>query len=99
MKTGADFIFAGSGAVELTTRKANGIVRGEGWCGNPSDSRPNFFGRQHLTFDKGGKGVGDFRGRVRIWKGWCGARVGAAIYLLSMLCTATEKIGYCDVPD
>ena len=27
---------------------------------NPSGSRPNFFGRQHLTFDKGGKcgGVG-----------------------------------------
>ena len=23
---------------------------------NPSGSRPNFFGRQHLTFDKGGKG-------------------------------------------
>ena len=22
---------------------------------NPSGSRPNFFGRQHLTFDKGGK--------------------------------------------
>ena len=28
---------------------------GEGWCDNPSGSRPNFFGRQHLTFDKGGK--------------------------------------------
>ena len=25
----------------------------EWWCGNPSGSRPNFFGRQHLTFDKG----------------------------------------------
>ena len=24
---------------------------------NPSGSRPNFFGRQHLTFDKGGKNV------------------------------------------
>ncbi len=64
MKTGADFIFAGSGAVELATRKANGMVRFcEGWvrneglltevsekrkgygkCGNPSGSRPNFFG-------------------------------------------------------
>ena len=33
-----------------------GIVRfWEEWCGNPSGSRPNFFGRQHLTFDKGGK--------------------------------------------
>jgi len=33
-----------------------GLVRGEGWwCGNPSGSRQNFFGRQHLTFDKGGK--------------------------------------------
>ena len=26
---------------------------GNGWCDNPSGSRPNFFGRQHLTFDKG----------------------------------------------
>ena len=30
-----------------------GWVCGNGWCDNPSDSRPNFFGRQHLTFDKG----------------------------------------------
>ena len=99
MKTGADFIFVGSGAVELATRKAGGIVRvWKGWCGarvgvaippvvarifsgdstspltrggknvvrsegeasNPSGSRPNFFGRQHLTFDKGGKCDGDF---------------------------------------
>ena len=30
--------------------------------GNPSGSRPNFFGRQHLTFDKGGKGDGAGRG-------------------------------------
>ena len=64
MKTGADFIFVGSGAVAITTRKAGGIVRVcEGWvrneglltevsekrkgygkCGNPSGSRPNFFG-------------------------------------------------------
>ena len=42
---------------------------GEGWCDNPSGSRPNFFGRQHLTFDKGGKGVGDFRGIVRFFEG------------------------------
>ena len=42
----------------LTLRKARGIVRfWEEWCGNPSGSRPNFFGRQHLTFDKGGKDV------------------------------------------
>ncbi len=34
-----------------------GIVRfWEGWwSNNPSGSRPNFFGRQHLTFNKGGK--------------------------------------------
>ena len=25
------------------------------WSDNPSGSRTNFFGRQHLTFDKGGK--------------------------------------------
>ena len=29
--------------------------KGYGKCDNPSGSRPNFFGRQHLTFDKGGK--------------------------------------------
>ena len=39
------------------------------WSDNPSGSRPNFFGRQHLTFDKGGKGVGDFRGIVRFLEG------------------------------
>jgi|GEM_PF-4248474 len=52
-----------------------GIVRfWEEWCGNPSGSCPNFFGRQHLTFDKGGKGGGDFRGIVLFWEGWCGAK-------------------------
>ena len=44
---------------------------------NPSGSRPNFFGRQHLTFDKGGKGDSAFRGIVRFWEGWCGARDSA----------------------
>ena len=44
MKTGADFIFVGSGAVELATRKASGIVRGEGWCGNPSVLTAERFG-------------------------------------------------------
>ena len=29
---------------------------------NPSGSRPNFFGRQHLTFDKGGKDIVLFEG-------------------------------------
>ena len=32
------------------------------WSDNPSGSRPNFFGRQHLTFDKGGKCDGAGRG-------------------------------------
>ena len=47
----------------LTLRKARGIVRvwkvmrREGLLCNPSGSRPNFFRRQHLTFDKGGKNV------------------------------------------
>ena len=31
---------------------------------NPSGSRPNSFGRQHLTFDKGGKGGGARRGII-----------------------------------
>ena len=46
------------------------MVQGEGivrfwkgwWCGNPSGSRPNFFGRQHLTFGKGGECDGAGRG-------------------------------------
>ena len=43
-----------------------GIVRfwkvmwSDGRCGNPSGSRPNFLGRQHLTFDKGGQGCWRF---------------------------------------
>ena len=32
---------------------------------NPSGSRPNFFGRQHLTFNKGGKGDGAKQGIVQ----------------------------------
>ena len=32
-----------------------GIDRFGATGGNPSGRRPNFFGRQHLTFDKGGK--------------------------------------------
>ena len=43
----------------LTLRKAGGIVRKISLMvrigSNPSGSRPNFFGRQHLTFNKGGK--------------------------------------------
>ena len=47
-----------------------GLVRREvRWFDNPSGSRPNFFRRQHLTFDKGGKGVGNFRGVVIFLKG------------------------------
>jgi hypothetical protein len=31
-----------------------GVGAGQSWwCGNPSGRRPNFIGRQHLTFDKG----------------------------------------------
>ena len=36
--------------------------------GNPSGSRPNFFGRQHLTFNKGGKCGGAKQGMVRVWE-------------------------------
>ena len=46
---------------------AKGCGDGVGRCGNPSGSRPNFFGRQHLTFDKGGK-FSARRGIVRFWK-------------------------------
>ena len=41
-----------------------------GMGNNPSGSRPNFFGRQHLTFDKGGKGDSAKQGIVRFWMGW-----------------------------
>ena len=47
---------------------------------NPSGSRPNFFGRQHLTFDKGGKDIVLFEGK-------CGfGRVGKALSPLAPLC-------------
>ena len=54
----------------LALRKAKGIVRfWKGWWSdNPSGSRTNFFGRQHLTFDKGGKCDGAKQGIVRFWK-------------------------------
>ena len=39
--------------------------KGYGKCDNPSGSRPNFFGRQHLTFDKGGKCGGAKQGIVQ----------------------------------
>ena len=48
----------------LALRKARGIVlfwKGW-WSDNPSGSRPNFFRRQHLTFNKGGKCGGAGRG-------------------------------------
>ena len=86
MKTGADFIFAVSGAIALTPRKASGIVRVcEGWvrneglltevsekrkgygkCGNPSGSRPNFFGDSTSPLTRGGKNVVRSEGDVAI---------------------------------
>ena len=50
-----------------------GIERFGATGGNPSGRRPNFFVRQHLTFDKGGK-FSARRGIVRFWEGWCGAK-------------------------
>ncbi len=53
----------------IAVRKVIGIVRKISLMVlteyNPSGSRPNFFGRQHLTFDKGGKCDSAFRGIVR----------------------------------
>ena len=68
----------GVGGFRGIVRFGEGWWSGNGWCDNPSGSRPNFFGRQHLTFDKGGKGdgakqgkgVGGFRGIVRFCDGW-----------------------------
>ena len=51
----------GSSAFE----KVVGVTTFGATGGNPSGSRPNFFGRQHLTFDKGGKGDGTKQGIVR----------------------------------
>jgi hypothetical protein len=65
----------GSGAVELATRKANGIVRfWEGWVRN-----------EGLLTEVSEKRKG---------YGKCGDPSKFA-----MVCTATEKIGYCAVPD
>ena len=49
------------------------------WSDNPSGSRPNFFGRQHLTFDKGGKCDGAKQGIVRVWEIMRGEGGGEAI--------------------
>ena len=65
----------GSSAFE----KVVGVTTFGATGGNPSGSRPNFFGRQHLTFDKGGKCVGDFRGIVRFWEGWFGMKNSGTI--------------------
>ena len=54
MKTGADFIFVGSGAVELATRKANGMVRFcEGWCGARGCSNPSVLTAKRFGDKKG----------------------------------------------
>ena len=52
-------IFSGDSTSPLT-RGGKNVVRSEGEASNPSGSRPNFLGRQHITFDKGGKCDGDF---------------------------------------
>ena len=59
-----------------------GIERFGATGGNPSGSRPNFFGRQHLTFDKGGKGDGAKQGIVRFWKGWTERKILKLIEVL-----------------
>ena len=38
-------------------RFLEGLVRGEGWCGNSSGSRPNFFGDSTSPLTRGGKNV------------------------------------------
>ena len=112
MKTGADFIFVVNGAVELATRKANGMVRvWKGWCGARGCSNPSVLTAKRFG-DKKGVDMQLKRNKatvcalpsihlpltreasVMVWgKGWCGD--------LSVVdfCTATEKIGYCAVPD
>ena len=49
---------------------------GEGWCDNPSGSRPNFFGRQHLTFNKGGKDMVWGKGLLSFCNGCGDEKVG-----------------------
>ena len=62
-----------------------GIERFGATGGNPSGRRPNFFVRQHLTFDKGGKdmvrgegGCGFERvvGMADVWEWWAGGDGG-----------------------
>ena len=45
-------IFLGDSTSPLTMGGKN-VVQSEGGASNPSGNRPNFFGRQHLAFDKG----------------------------------------------
>ena len=81
-----------------------GIVRfwkvmwSDGRCGNPSGSRPNFFGRQHLTFDKGGKCGGAKQGIVRVWEVMRWRRGGDNnIKKRSLLVAVTAYLLYCFV--
>ena len=60
-----------------------GIERFGATGGNPSGRRPNFFVRQHLTFDKGGKGDGAKQGIVWFWKGWTERKILKLIEVLS----------------
>ena len=70
--------------------------KGHSRCCNPSGRRPNFIGRQHLTFDKGGKCGGARRGRVVLlqwlWE-WSGLvqREGQARQVIGVLLQRLAK--------
>ena len=70
-KANRAFIWQECGAVQGVVRKISLMVR---MGSNPHHSWLGLSGRQNLTFDKGGKGVGDFRGIVRFWKGLVGVK-------------------------
>ena len=59
--------------------------------GNPSGSRPNFFGRQHLTFDKGGKCGGAGRGDSAEWR----SRWGDVVAVKALCFTAGHHFDEC----
>ena len=70
----------------------------EWWCGNPSGSRPNFFGRQHLTFGRDGHGCPKLNAQsfarmrnqqsVHMARMWCGARY----YCLFAMVVGMERV-------
>ena len=83
-------------ADEARMRNRQSVHKGA-WM--PEVERPEFRKDAKPTERSYGKSVGGFRGIVRFWKGWCGARVAndKNIKKRSQHITVTAFIDYCFV--